>query len=111
LDVDEALEDNDMLEQLQESGMVTPFGTKARQKSTSMTGFIYICRLRMIESRIQQSIYRVDQSSPATRAEVDKFIQLLDEWRQSMPIDARTREVPNLDKMCVDGYDHYVSVS
>ncbi len=76
-----------------------------------MTGFIYICRLRMIESRIQQSIYRVDQSCPATKDEVEKFIQQLDEWRESMPIDARNGEVPRLETMIMDGYDHYVSPS
>lgn len=46
-----------------------------------MTGFIYICKLRNLESNIQQSIYRVDQSAPATEPEVERFIQQLEDWK------------------------------
>lgn len=45
-DVDEDVEDPSLI--------------KSQTVSSSMTGFIYICRLRMIESDIQQTIYRVD---------------------------------------------------
>ena len=85
-----------------------------------MTGFIYICKLRIIESDIQQTVYRVDQATPATKEEVEKFIQRLDAWKANMPMDARKanqpiesvdRKVPALESRCVDGYDNYVSLS
>lgn len=72
-----------------------------------MTGFIYICRLRIIESNIQQSIYRVDQSTTATEAEAERFVQLLEEWKASMPTDAGST---NTESMVIDGVDNYVSL-
>jgi hypothetical protein len=73
-----------------------------------MTGFIYICRLRIIESNIQQSIYRVDQSITATEAEAERFVQLLEEWKASMPTDANST---NTESMVIDGVDNYVSLT
>ncbi|KAK6064976.1 fungal specific transcription factor domain-containing protein [Seiridium cupressi] len=76
LDVDESCED---LEVLERTRVATDQGSNSpASKSTSMTGFIYICKLRQIESDIQQSIYRVDQSAPATEAEAERFIAQLE---------------------------------
>ncbi|KAI0121059.1 fungal-specific transcription factor domain-containing protein [Xylariales sp. AK1849] len=102
LDVDEACEDLAILEKAQ---YIASQPTGPATKSTSMTGFIYICRLRVIESDIQQSIYRVDQSAPATEAEAEQLIQQLEEWKASMPTDASTM---NPDSMVVDGNDNYM---
>ena len=74
-----------------------------------MTAFIYICRLRRIESAIQQTIYRVDKQKPAAALmqDVDAFRARLDKWKAAMPLDAR--DLPNFDLLMVDGYNNYVS--
>lgn len=72
-----------------------------------MTGFVYICRLRMIESEIQQTIYRVDRPSMSLKADVETFMIRLEEWKAAMPLDAG--QLPNFTILCVDGYDNYVS--
>jgi hypothetical protein len=83
--------------------------------STSLSCFIHICRLRRIESEIQQTIYRVDDSAPATEAEVESFIQKLDIWRDRIPKDARQysaqQETTKTDTMVIDGYGYYVKIS
>ncbi|KAK9417016.1 putative Transcription factor domain-containing protein [Seiridium unicorne] len=99
LDVDESCED---LEVLERTRVATDQGSNSpASKSTSMTGFIYICKLRQIESDIQQSIYRVDQSAPATEAEAERFIAQL----ETMPTDATTTHP---ESMIVDNYDYYM---
>jgi hypothetical protein len=103
LDVDEACEDIAALELAREVALQTP-GSSATC-STSMTGFLYTLRLRRIESQVQQSIYRVDQSAPATATEAEKLIEQLEQWRKSMPADA---DATDPDSMIVDGYDNYV---
>jgi hypothetical protein len=80
--------------------------------STSLSCFIHICRLRRIESEIQQSIYRVDDSSPASEVEVEGFIQKLEDWKQKIPRDARQhsadKPTTKIDTMVIDGYGYYV---
>lgn len=60
----------------------------------------------MIESDIQQTIYRVDKTPASLRDDVEEFMTRLEEWRAYMPLDAR--KLPNFDILCVDGYDNYV---
>lgn len=56
------------------------------KKPTSMSCFIHLCRLRIIESNIQQSIYRVDDSfDTSSELEVDRYIEQLEYWRAAMP--------------------------
>lgn len=105
LDVEEACEDIGILELAREAALQSP--DTPTTSSTSMTGFLYILRLRRIESQIQQSIYRVDQSAPATAAKAEKLIEQLELWRKSMPADACSTDP---ESMIVDGYDNYVSV-
>ncbi|KAH9885724.1 fungal-specific transcription factor domain-containing protein [Xylariomycetidae sp. FL2044] len=103
LDIDESNEDLEALEEVRRRG--EPGQDAPAAKSTSMTGFIYLCRLRRIESEIQQSIYRVDEASPAAESEVERFIQKLEDWKALMPKDASHLDFPN---MVVDGYDNYM---
>lgn len=83
--------------------------------STSLSCFIHICRLRRIESEIQQTIYRVDDSSPTSEAEVERFIQKLDDWRERIPADAKQHNADKpstkTDTHVIDGYGYYVSIS
>ena len=75
-----------------------------------MSCFIHLCRLRIIESNIQQSIYRVDSPSSSSAAEVERFIQQLEEWRANMPgHDQCVHKPANFDlQTTIDGYDYYV---
>lgn len=107
-DVEENNEDEALLRRLQEEARRN--GTQSPPaSSTSMTGFIYICRLRIIESDIQQTIYRVDKAPPDMRNDVEGFIARLEHWRSQMPLDAR--KLPDFDTMRVDGYENYVRSS
>lgn len=58
---------------------------RGSQRPSSMSCFIHICRLRIIESNIQQSIYRVDDPSAISELEVDRYIEQLEHWRTTMP--------------------------
>ncbi|KFA46129.1 hypothetical protein S40293_03749 [Stachybotrys chartarum IBT 40293] len=104
-DVDESIEDEDSLRVLQQEGRNRPW--KISRISTSMTGFIYMCRLRVIESDIQQTIYRVDKVPPDMRADVESFITRLEQWKAEMPSDAR--QLPDFRTMRVDGYQNYMA--
>ena len=55
------------------------------QKNTSLSMFLRIVKLRMIDSEIQQTIYRVDKHSDYTAADVDRFISQLAEWHSTIP--------------------------
>ncbi|KAK8848917.1 fungal-specific transcription factor domain-containing protein [Apiospora arundinis] len=80
-------------------------GSRVPTQSTSMTKFIHICKLRTLESHIQQSLYRVDQSSTATNREVDGFLQRLDNWKSHIPMGANSF----YSYMVVDDqYDNYM---
>ena len=63
----------------------------------------------MIESDIQQTIYRVDRPPVSLKQDVEAFMIRLEEWKASMPLDAG--QLPNFSILCVDGYDNYVSKS
>lgn len=105
-DVAEDIEDERLLEELQEKTSRDTHQIPPRV-STSMTGFIYLSRLRMIESEIQQTIYRVDRAPADTKAAIEGFITRLDEWKAQMPLDAG--QLPDFSTMRVDGYQNYVS--
>ncbi|PVH96033.1 hypothetical protein DM02DRAFT_632338 [Periconia macrospinosa] len=79
LDLDEDVEEETLLRQVQQGTQIP-----THRKPTSMSCFIHITRLRIIESRIQQSVYRVDAEG-APRTEVDGYLRQLEEWRTSMP--------------------------
>jgi hypothetical protein len=82
------------------------------ETSTSLSVFIHICRLRRIESQIQHCIYRVDRSGGASEAEVEDFIQQLEDWKGDIPQDARQhsgeRPSTSTDRRVIDGYGYYM---
>ena len=55
------------------------------EPSTSLSCFIHIIRLRRIESHIQQSIYRVDKHKSLSRPKIDRFLNILEEWKSNSP--------------------------
>lgn len=65
-----------------------PVGTDNDSRRSS-TAFTHICRLRIIESRIQQSIYRVDKTidSSALTAEVEVSLRHLEMWKSTIPME------------------------
>ncbi|KAF2808485.1 uncharacterized protein BDZ99DRAFT_477985 [Mytilinidion resinicola] len=109
LDVDEAVEDPALLKQAHRAAKI--HGDQPPAKSSSMSCFIHICRLRIIESNIQQAIYRVDQPTSVTEPEAERFVLQLEQWKANMPRDARNPDTPSnveLDSMSMDGYDYHV---
>ena len=61
------------------------FASDARGKSSAMSCFIRQVELQRIESRIQQSIYRVDRKTWNTDSEIDDFLAELTAWRTRLP--------------------------
>jgi hypothetical protein len=55
----------------------------------SLAPFAHICRLRMIESRIQQTIYRVDKAidSANIKVEIEANLKELEAWKATIPIE------------------------
>lgn len=100
LDVEEDCQDMEALEKASkvETNVV-------RETSTSLTAFLHVLRLRRIESSIQQTIYRVDQSTNATDAEIQVYLDQLEKWKSLIPLDAKVQ----VDREVVpfDGYDYY----
>lgn len=76
-------------------------------RSTSLTLFNMVVQLRRIESDIQQTIYRVDQSEKISDATIKKFLVQLEGWASRIPTD--TRQMRDQDDRPFDGYDHYVN--
>ncbi|KAK5173984.1 uncharacterized protein LTR77_001063 [Saxophila tyrrhenica] len=53
----------------------------------SMACFVHICRLRIIESHIQQTVYRVDQPLYSNSAVLglSNFVEQLEQWKMGIP--------------------------
>jgi len=100
LDVDEHCQDIHVLEQ---ASKIDP--DIARTESTSLTAFLHILRLRRIESSIQQTIYRVDQSTNVTDAEIEIYLDQLENWKRLIPLDAKKQV--DQESTAFDGYDYY----
>lgn len=110
--MDESVQDASVFEAALLAAKSAP-NDEAPAVSTSLSCFIHICRLRRIESEIQQTIYRVDNSSAVSEHEVDCFIQKLEDWREHIPGDARQlvgdKPSTKTDTLVIDGYGYYVS--
>ncbi|KFA54954.1 hypothetical protein S40293_02305 [Stachybotrys chartarum IBT 40293] len=78
----------------------------SQTKATSMTSFILIARLRRIESDIQQTVYRVDQSIVIDDAIIDGFLHRLEVWKSTIPQDCR--RMRDVGDVPFDGYDYYM---
>lgn len=113
LDVDESVQDTATFEAARAAKNANP--EQAPASSTSLSCMIHICRLRRIESQIQQSVYRVDESNGPADAEIEAFIEQLDDWKEKIPTDARhhsgDKPTTKTDTMVIDGYGYYVGVS
>jgi hypothetical protein len=70
----------------------------------SLAPFAHICRLRMIESRIQQTIYRVDTAvDPTTMTfEIEANLRQLEAWKSTIPTEG------NQDTSSLHSRDSYV---
>ncbi|KAF2494129.1 hypothetical protein BU16DRAFT_619297 [Lophium mytilinum] len=107
LDIDEACNDPDVLENAFDSqAQIATESTSAPPVSTTMSLWIHVLRIRRIESQIQQTIYRVDQTEPAHDSVIDDFITQLTHWKNMIPQD--TRRMTDSDGKAFDGYDHYM---
>jgi hypothetical protein len=100
-DVDEENEDVAVLERAASSDQNT-----RRTTSSSMSSFLHVVRLRKIESKIQQTVYRVDQTTGVADSVIDGFLDELSTWKSLIPLD--TRKKTDLEARAFDGYDYYV---
>ncbi|KAK8076500.1 fungal-specific transcription factor domain-containing protein [Apiospora phragmitis] len=105
LDIDEATEELEVLQTTYQASKLP--GSRKLPQSTTMTGFIHLCKLRVMESHIQQSIYRVDQSTTATDVEVEGFLEKLEGWKSRIPLDASS---PYTQTTTGVGYDTFVRI-
>lgn len=109
LDVDESVQDAAVFEAAQ-----APVKSERDPPavSTSLSCFIHICCLRRIESKIQQTIYRVDQPVGASEADVEIFMKQLEDWKHGIPSDARQhsgdKPTTTTDTKVIDGYGYYM---
>ncbi|RDW59795.1 hypothetical protein BP6252_12882 [Coleophoma cylindrospora] len=101
LDVDEAATDIKLLEK---ASKVDPEVVPAT--STTLSSFLHVLRIRKIESKIQQNVYRVDQSTGVSDGEIDDFIAELDRWKAMIPLDSR-RHVDS-ETVAFDGFSYYM---
>lgn len=112
LDVNESVQDVSTLQSVLEASQISA-PDRAPIVSTSLSCFIHICRLRKIESQIQQNIYRVDRLSGASESEVEAFVHQLEDWRRQIPRDARQhsadKPTTRTDTFVIDGLGYYVS--
>jgi hypothetical protein len=82
LDVDE---DTNDLEALQQAAL-SQTGLPACPPS-SLTPFIHFLRLRMIESKIEHVIYRLNRKSQANPTVIQTFIDQLAAWKDAIPLE------------------------
>lgn len=100
LDIDEATTEDGFPQ------VYVPHDNSAPENSTSLSSFLQIVRIRRIESDIQQTIYRVDQTPEISDSTVDEFLQRLEIWKTLIPLDARTKR--DTEAVPFDGYDVYL---
>lgn len=111
VDVNESIQDETSLRKALEASRSRCEGD-APKTSTSLSPFVHIIRLRQIESQIQQTIYRVDRPTVPSVAQVEKFIGILEDWKERIPRDARHHSANSptetTDTNFIPGYAYYV---
>ncbi|KAI0007454.1 fungal-specific transcription factor domain-containing protein [Xylariaceae sp. FL0662B] len=55
----------------------------------TLTSFIHRTRLKIIESEIQHTVYRVDRPNKVSEATINGFLDQLHAWKDNIPYDAR----------------------
>ncbi|PVH71530.1 hypothetical protein DL98DRAFT_596856 [Cadophora sp. DSE1049] len=81
-DVDEAIQDVEVLRKAASQDRTRP-----AHPQTTMSCFIHLLRLKILESEIQHKIYRVDsaRSLPAIYKSTDIFLERLNAWKDAIP--------------------------
>ncbi|KIW05924.1 uncharacterized protein PV09_03117 [Verruconis gallopava] len=82
LDIDEHIDDIISIHQAAQNRSPLP----ARPPST-LTPFIHFLRLRMIESKIEHVIYRLNRKSPANPIVIQGFLDQLIAWKDAIPVE------------------------
>jgi hypothetical protein len=83
---------------------ILPTGTEW-DSTGSMACFVHLCRLRIIESHIQQSVYRVDEPQGECPSNLSSFIDQLDDWKMNIP---KTNQAAVSKSF--ENYDSYVCI-
>ncbi|RDW58443.1 hypothetical protein BP5796_12373 [Coleophoma crateriformis] len=73
---------------------------------TSLTSFIYFMRLRRIESKIQNTFYRVDRPTETSPVIIQGFLDELSAWKRAIPPEYIDRKDTKYDPF--DGIDVFM---
>lgn len=103
LDTYEATDDLDVLEKTCHTFKFP--SSRISPQPASIAGFIHVCKLRIIESHIHQSMYRIEQSTTADEKEVESFLNKIEGWKTRIPMNI---EFSHPDVVGSDAYNTYV---
>ncbi|RDW60223.1 hypothetical protein BP5796_11829 [Coleophoma crateriformis] len=101
LDINEEIEDLDVILKAAEIRTDYPLNP-----STSLTSFVHHIRLKRIESEIQQTIYRVNSTTPIANDTIQGFLDRLSVWERLLPMASYRFEDHRLQPF--DGIDAYM---
>lgn len=101
IDVDEDIDDIAALVQAAQDTQST--------SPTSLTSFIYFIRLRRIESKIQNTFYRVDRPTETSSVIIQGFLDELSAWKRAIPPEYFDRKDTKYEPF--DGIDVFVSIT
>lgn len=106
LDIDESTQDLEVLRKATEGDKTQPACPQ-----TTMTCYIHLLRLRIIDTEIQHNIYRVDSpNSPRTIYKTtDRFLERLFAWKNSIPPQSIEWDPANRNDFRGDEYQSYDS--
>ncbi len=78
---------------------ISPGSRTPGHQDSAMSCFIRQVKLQRIESKIHQTVYRVDQKTCIEDSEIDAFLDELTEWRRSMPREVYKRSTSKSEHM------------
>ena len=102
--MDEDTNDIEMLQQAASEQSQLP-----ARPPTSLTPFIHFLRLRIIESKIEHVIYRLNRKTQANPVIIQNFIDQLSAWKDAIPLEYYDQ--PSGKQGPYNGIDAFVSLS
>jgi hypothetical protein len=81
LDIDDGVRDNDTITK----HLVESRQSNMPRRTSTLTMWTELVKLKRIESQIQSRIYRVDKPTSLLLPEVHPLLKMLEEWRASLP--------------------------
>jgi hypothetical protein len=100
--VNEDVDDLQILREVSEKNLDAP-----ASPPTSLTLFVHFLRLKIIEGKIEFSIYRVDSQNLSTPKAIQGFLDQLASWERAIPPEFNDKE--DVQGEPFDGIDIFVS--